>query len=702
MKPRSLPFLLGLTLLLTPPSTSWAATLYVSAEGRAGWFGSIEKPNAQQTDGPLPSLAAARDRIRALRAGGEKSAMTVLVRGGTYRLSEPFVLEPEDSGMPDAPVAYAAYPGELPILSGGRIIDGWKLAAAVSPNPRAKGQIWTAPASWEFRQLFVDGRRAQRARIPHLGFYRIEGTSSGAQDRPFRLKYRGNDILSSWAERGDVEAVVLPHWKELRMQIDKVDEANRVALLTGVASSSGQERIARYYIENAPEGLWGPGDWYLDRKAQTVSYWAERGQDVSQAEVIAPALNQLVLLRGKPETGELVRHVIFRGLDFRHTDWSLGPHGYTSQQAAVTVPAAFEAVGAEEITIEHCRFTQMAGYGIELGQGTKHNRIVANEIFDMGAGGVKIGLPIHVSPKAAEGEPAVKIRKMLEDEARASCSNTVSDNVIHDLGLVFPGAVGIWIGQSDGNTVAHNHVHDLYYSGISVGWTWGFGPSRAKNNIVEYNHVHHVGKNQMLSDMGGIYTLGTQPGTVVRNNLIHDVERFQYGGWGIYTDGGSSQMLYENNIVYRCKSASFNQNYGRDQTVRNNIFACGNEYQITRTERVDPELPFTFERNIVYFAEGDVMDGEWRGAGLRMDRNLFWDVRGGDMRSLKRAWQEWRKLGQNSHSIIADPMFVAPQSYNFTLKPDSPAFKLGFQAIDISTVGPREQAGPIVSTTAPK
>ncbi|MCX7012868.1 MAG: right-handed parallel beta-helix repeat-containing protein, partial [Candidatus Sumerlaeota bacterium] len=558
MKLRSLQFLLGLTLSVSPLAVSRAATLYVSTEGRAEWSGNSDKPNAQQTDGPLPSLAAARDRIRALRARGEKGAVTALVRGGVYRLSEPFVLEPADSGTPDAPVTYAAYPGELPIFSGGRIIDGWKVLEGARRDPQGKSVVWTAPASFEFHQLFVSGQRAMRARIPHEGFYRIEGTSPGSEDRPARLNYRGNDVLSSWADLGDAEAVLLPHWKELRMQITKVDEANHVALLTGVATASGQERVARYFIENVPEGMWKPGNWYLDRKAGTVSYWAQRGQNVSQAEVIAPVLQQLVLLKGKPETGELVRNVIFRGLDFRHTDWTLGPNGYTSQQAAVTIPAAFEAVGAEEISVEHCRFTQMGGFGIEFGQGTKRNRIVANAIFDMGAGGIKVGLPIHVAPRP---EAFAEFAKMLEDEARASSSNVVTDNVIYDLGLVFPGAVGIWVGQSDGNTVAHNHVHDLYYSGISVGWTWGPGPSRARNNRIEYNHIHNVGKNQMLSDMGGIYTLGTQPGTVVRNNLIHDVDRFSYGGWGIYTDGGSSQMVYENNIVYNCKSSSVNQNY---------------------------------------------------------------------------------------------------------------------------------------------
>jgi parallel beta-helix repeat protein len=270
--------------------------------------------------------------------------------------------------------------------------------------------------------------------------------------------------------------------------------------------------------------------------------------------------------------------------------------------------------------------------------------------------------------------------------------HVITDNHIHDTGLVYPPAVGVLILQSGTNRLAHNHIHHLYYTAVSVGWNWGYQETPCRQNIIEFNHLHDVGQG-MLSDMGAVYTLGIQKGTIVRNNLIHDVNSFTYGGWGLYTDEGSSEILLENNIVYRTKSAGFHQHYGRENIVRNNIFAFGKEYQLMRS-REEEHTSFIFTNNIVYFDSGSLLGSYWKNDHFRMDQNVYFDARTGvtadAMKFVDASLGQWRARGHDTNSVIADPKFRDPQKYDFTLAADSPALKLGFKPIDLSNVGVRK------------
>jgi parallel beta-helix repeat protein len=249
--------------------------------------------------------------------------------------------------------------------------------------------------------------------------------------------------------------------------------------------------------------------------------------------------------------------------------------------------------------------------------------------------------------------------------------------------------VGVWVGQSSGNAIVHNDIHHLYYTGVSVGWSWGYAPTSAHDNLVEYNHIHTIGQG-LLSDMGGIYTLGVSPGTKLRFNHIHDVESYGYGGWGIYTDEGSTTILIENNVVYRTKTGGFHQHYGRENIVRNNVFAFSRDGQLQRTREED-HLSFTFERNIVYWDQGTLLSSNWKKDRFKMDHNLYWRVGGKPFDFAGASLEDWRKRGHDVHSIVGDPLFVDPAKGDFTLKPDSPALKLDFKPIDLSKVGPRAE-----------
>lgn len=648
-----------------------AHVYYVSPDGDDRWDGTVSKPNNQRTNGPFATIARARDAVRELKSHGELSKpVFVYIQRGTYYLNEPLVFTPEDSGTKACQVTYAAYGKEEPVISGGRPIDaGWTLrdeTALETSIPEVKN------GEWYFYQLFVNGERRQRARTPNEGFFQMEGEMG--LEGPGRFTFRDGDIMKSWAERGDVDLVGLAKWAEIRMPIVSVDETARTATLTKQVPPSNWRgtKNPRYWIENAPESLDLPGEWRLDRKTGQLTYLLQKGESEKNVTAIAPRLEQLIVLEGQPSQGQYVQYITFRNLTFSHTRCPKLEEGYPDVQAAYDISAAFSANGALECRIEKCQFDKLGNYAVSFAQGCKHNWIVGNVMTDLGAGGVKIG------------EPAVQ-----QDENLQTTNNQVTDNHIYDIGKIYTAAAGAWVGQSAYNAVSHNHIHHTFYTGISVGWTWGYQPTGAHHNLVEYNLVHDIGQG-ILSDMGGIYTLGTQLGTEIRNNVFHDVQSYDYGGWGIYPDEGSTHILIENNLTYRTKSAGFHQHYGKENIVRNNIFALATEYQIMRS-RAEEHLSFTFEGNIVYWNSGKLLGSNWTGENFKMDRNLYWDTRQGEIEFSQWTWKEWQAKGQDKRSMIADPLFVNPEKDDFRLKKESPAFLIGFKPFDMENVGVRKQ-----------
>ncbi len=226
------------------------------------------------------------------------------------------------------------------------------------------------------------------------------------------------------------------------------------------------------------------------------------------------------------------------------------------------------------------------------------------------------------------GAGGIKVNGAVNRESLRTGETIITDNRILHLGRLFHSGVGVLLMNSFGNTVAHNEVADLYYTGVSVGWVWGYAPSVSRENRIEFNHIHHVGQG-LLSDMGAVYTLGLSPGTMVRSNVIHDVAGHDKA-WGLYTDEGSTGIVLEDNLVYRTTHGGFHQHYGRDNVVRNNILALGRDAQVVRS-RDEPHRSFTFERNIVYYRGGELLSSVWSGGPDRisLDHNMYWNLTGG-------------------------------------------------------------------------
>ncbi len=647
---------------------------YVAPEGDDTWSGKHATPNRSRSDGPLRTPR----RALQLLLQGEPAPTEIRLRGGVYLLPEPIVITPEHTTRAQGRLTLSAYEGETPILSGGQRIIGWK------PEAWNGKTVWVAdiPAvregRWYFRQLFVNGRRAVRARHPNDGYLKVESLLDSTPDwfqGHTRFRYREGDV-PQFGTIEDGEVLVFNRWVESRLPLKAIEPQARI-LSFGKRSTFALQEGDLYYLENLPEALDTPGEWYLSRREGRLYYLPQAGERIETIETIAPALPQLVRLIGAAEQGRYVEGVRFQGIVFRHTEWSLPTEMETGGfvQAAFGVPAALYAEGARRCEFVDCVIEQVGTYGIELGRGCQYNRVERCILRNLGAGGVKIG------------EPTIR-----ENPAEQTFGNTVQDCVIQDGGKLFASAIGVWIGQSYSNRLVHNTLSDFYYTGISIGWTWGYSQSLAGGNLVEFNLVHHIGVRSdgdgpVLSDLGGIYTLGIQHGTVIRHNRWHDIAGYRYGGWGIYFDEGSSGIVAENNLVYRTTHGGFHQHYGHENIVRNNIFAYARDHQI-QASRPENHLRFTFERNIV-LGKG----AQWLAGGIdanmRFDYNLYWREDGGELRFGGDDFAAWQAKGQDTHSRLADPLFENPGAGDFRLKPNSPALALGFKPFDVSNAGAR-------------
>ncbi|MFM7181968.1 MAG: right-handed parallel beta-helix repeat-containing protein [Verrucomicrobiales bacterium] len=677
--------LLAFSFLLAPGQVS-AVDFYLARDGNDQWSGKLPRPNAGGSDGPVATLAGARGAVRNHRAGaGRAEPIRVLVADGIYRLTEPFLLSPEDGGTKDAPLSYQAAPGAKPVFSGGRVITGWKSG----PNGLWQTKIpEVANGTWYFEQLWVNGRRATRARTPNEGWYGIEaaheevlkagkGELKPGKTRAIEaiqsvtLPKEGFAPLSALRpdEVRDVHFVVYHKWDNTRRFIDSLDVPQSTLTTSGAGMKSWNkwDKNSTWIAENAMAFLDAPGEWFLARDG-TLSYLPLAGEDPGKLEVIAPVTNGFLRIAGDPAKEKSVEHLSIKGLAFRHAQWLTPPGGFEPNQAAATLESAVLVDGARHVTIENCEFGHLGTYALWFRRGCRDSVIRQCHIHDFGAGGVRIG---ETAPPP--------------DDKATTSHITVDNCIIRHGGSIFPCAVGVWIGFSPDNRITHNEIADLFYTGISVGWRWGYAESNCKRNTIAHNHVHHIGKG-LLSDMGGIYTLGPSEGTVVTGNVFHDILSYSYGGWGLYTDEGSTGILFENNLVYRTKTGGFHQHYGKENIVRNNIFVDSQQHQIQVT-RPEPHLSFTFEKNLIYWThDGPALGGPWDKVRVETNSNLYWSTAGspkfpgGDLK-------KWQAAGHEKNSILADPLFTDATKGDYRLQPESPAYKLGFKPFDFSKAG---------------
>ncbi len=710
--------------------------IFVSPHGEDSWSGRLPEPDLEKNDGPVATIAKAKEIVRRARINEMESGhITVWIRGGRYFLDEPIRFTAEDSG----PVSYRAYPGEEPIFDGGLRVENWK-KTEVNGKECWSSDVSEIMARWgSFNSLFVNGVRRQRPRLPKKGFFYPERVPGHPQKKEFplgtdRFISRSGDIPDD-LKIADAEIVLFHKWVEERMPIKSYNAetglviSSRITVQVVIANE--KNNMSRYYIDNLFSSLTEPGEWFLDREAELLYYIPEKGETPENTEVNVPVLYQFLRLEGNPENRKYIENVRFEGLTFRHTDWKqpdssfrrfdpyrmpedwrerhslFQSNGLTRDkapgllagyhQASLNIPGVVHFTGAVQCSVEECTIEHVGFYCIELADGCRNNRITGNIMRDMGAGGLNVDGANYPSPPCL-----------------FTGNNCIGDNEIVAGGRIFASACGILLAHSYGNLVTYNSVHDLYYTGISSGWQWDRSHHVSRDNIIENNHIYDIGQG-MLADMGGIYILGVQPGTRVRRNLIHDVKNVEYGGNGIYTDAATANVVVEENIVYNAGTHCVLNNAQNSENIyRNNIFAFGGDgvIRVTRSGNQYPDdggfdRAATFMRNIIITDGVPVFTTNWwywkdkpKTQNLFISEcNLFWDVSGktpvmvGDPAAKGRTidLKDWVSYGCDMFSIVADPKFKDVKGRDFRFLPGSPALKIGFKHIDLSEVGPREK-----------
>ncbi len=642
--------------------------------------------NPGTLEAPLKTLEGAKEMLKVQDISG---SVTVWFREGTYEIGDTVEFTADDKSG----VLYRSYPDEKVVFSGTKPISGWSETVINGVSAFVTDIEINSDGDY-FRSLFKGNKRLSRPTYPKEGLFKIADPLSEETIAPewspeyfmhsLSFMAHTSDVLN-FANLGDVDVRIMHYWCDELLPLHSVNtETGRVE--TTKPSSMTIRVDDNYVFENVKESLSTPGEWYLDRAEEKLYYVPEEGDTVENTVLYAGVTEQLMTFDG-------AESISFQGINFERTDWNhISGQGFAGSfdpshplyenmkyesvhpQAAYETPAAIHISASSEINFTDCRFENISYTAVKFAKASQNCNVTSCLFNEIGANAVFI-----------DGDFVVP----------ATTKNiNVTDCHINKYGRIFNNAIGVLLTHAIDCDITNNEIHDGWYTGISVGWNWGYTDNPTNNINISNNLIYNIG-NGWLSDMGAIYTLGIQPDTVISGNVIYNVGcdegRYGYGGWGIYLDEGSSGILVEKNLVYDCSSQTFHQHYGKDNVIRNNIFAFGGEgaFRITRNEEHNS---LTLSNNILVTDNATMYsqttDPDW----FVDDGNLYWDyknggnVYSGDSMSFfeRKSMVIMTANGYYNNAVFADPLFKDAANRDFTLALNSPALETGFEAFEYS------------------
>ncbi|WP_349425937.1 ricin-type beta-trefoil lectin domain protein [Microbacterium sp. LWS13-1.2] len=567
---------------ITAQAASAADTaLYVAPNGDDSADGSI--------DAPFRTIEHARDIVRTLNSG-MTGDITVYLRGGTYPVRETVQFGAQDSGQNGHRVIYSAYADEVPVLEAGVPVTSWT---------QHDGNIWEAPLERadKLRALYVDGSRAFMASktVQSAGCYGTYTVTAGQAPWAWEsgskcdgAAYALGDVPEIPRNAQDMELTTATTWSTaitgIRGVTTSSDGTKRVALFQQPGAAIAQaaayaplQATGTHVLSNAYEFLDQPGEFFFDREAQKVYLYAAAGTDPSTASIYAPNNVETVLDISGTDRANRIHDVTFTGITMRHSDWNLTQidgssfkqtqqgntvnlaftrknfHVYTYRNIQVE-PGAVEVNSASNIDFIRNRVEHTGADGIQFVNDVVDSRIEGNVTNDIGGTALNVGDPQHVYIGDGTSSNGEHYAPNVEG---APTNISVRNNYFYDSAVLFWGSAAISGYFLDTVAFENNRIEKTSWAGISMGWGWhnfdggtqsvnpGNPTTVARNNSIQRNEI--IDTMQFLSDSGPIYTLGSQPGSVIDDNYARGIRPGHT--YGLHPDEGSAFITYNDNVI---------------------------------------------------------------------------------------------------------------------------------------------------------